>query len=113
MISSANTPDIDIDALAQTGTSNPGLTERYNVDVRDFVILACVCEAGQLDSAELAARIGVSPTTAAYCIESLEKNGLLVSSQSTPTIVAATKDGRALVRKSVQSDERDKEIHHD
>lgn len=103
MTSSTDLPIIDIDGLAETGASNPDLTQRYNVDVREFVVLACVCEIGPVEKALIAARVGLSPTSAKYCIESLVGNGLLLSSSSTPTIISATEDGRALVRKSGRS----------
>lgn len=103
MTTSTDLPDVNIDALAETGNSNPDLTRRYNVDIREFVILACVCEFGQLESADIAAQVGVSPTSATYCIDALVNNGLLIRDASRPTTFSATEDGRALVRKSGQT----------
>ena len=38
--------NLNIEQIVLTGDSNPDLRQRYNVEVREFVILACVCEAG-------------------------------------------------------------------
>jgi DNA-binding MarR family transcriptional regulator len=93
-------PKINIDRLAETGVSNPDLTRKYNVDVREFVILACVCDAGPLDLGNIARRVGLSPTTTRYCLDSLFDNGLLCQPDDRPKMYVPTEDGRALVRKS-------------
>lgn len=93
-------PKINIDQLAENGASNPDLTRKYNVDVREFVILACVCETGRLDRDNIARRVGLSPTTTLYCIDSLLDNGLLCRPGDRPNLYQPTEDGRALIRKS-------------
>lgn len=92
-----------IDLLAETGASNPALIDYYNVDVREFVLLACLYEEGEMDISRTAAHVGLSPTTTRYCLSSLMENSLVLAVDSSPAVFLPTEDGRALIRKSRHS----------
>lgn len=89
-----------VDIAAETGSSNPKLTEMYNVDVREFVVLACLSGAGFMDAHHISSYVGLSLTTTIYCIESLEENGLVECLDSQRDFYRVTNDGRMLIRKS-------------
>ena len=93
-------PLFDPEQLAETGSSNPALIRRYNVEVREFVVLACLNEEGDLDIPQIASRIGLSRTTTQYCMTSLADNGLVRPNRFARETFFATEDGRALIRKS-------------
>ncbi len=93
-------PLFDPELLAETGSSNPALFRRYNVEVREFVVLACLGEEGELDIRQIASRIGLSPTTTQYCMSSLAANGLVRPTRFARESFFVTEDGRALIRKS-------------
>lgn len=91
------------DIAAETGSSNPQLTEKYNVDVREFVVLACINDVGGMHTSDIASCVGLSPTTTKYCLESLTENGLIEAGANGDNYFRTTDDGRLLMRKSRQA----------
>ncbi len=88
------------DVAAETGSSHPKLNEKYNVDVREFVVLACLDDDGGKHVGDIASHVGLSATTTSYCLESLEENGLIKPDNTQKDFYAVTDDGRMLIRKS-------------
>ena len=90
----------DIDSLADTGSANPQLAPCYNIDVREFVVLASLFEAGTFDVERVAARVKLSLSTAQHCIDCLVDNGLAYVVDESHGSYAVSSDGRAVVRES-------------
>lgn len=93
-------PGTDIESLAELGLSNPHLTKYYNVEVRGFVIIACIYERGSMNASQISEMLRLSPTTTAACLDALISNGLLRKSGGRMPFYSPTWDGRALLRKS-------------
>ncbi len=89
-----------VDDYVDTAMSCPDLRVRYDVGVREFVILACLNDHGVADTAEIARSIGLTPTTVTACFVSLTKNGLVRDDNGSTPKFALTTDGLALVRKA-------------
>ncbi len=90
----------EVDKYVDTGTSCPELCAKYDVDIREFVILACMSETGESCVNYLSAAIGLSPTTVSACIDRLFENGLIRSSDENPPRYLPTTDGIAMLRKA-------------
>lgn len=93
----------DAERLARTGSSNSTLIRNYNVEVREFVVLACLNELGEMDMGGIASRVGLSPTSVRYCLDALSDNGLIREANRAPSTYLPTEDGRSLIRKSGES----------
>ena len=102
-MASKNESLFDAERLARTGSSNPTLIRNYNVEVREFVVLACLSELGEMDTGGIATRVGLSPTSVRYCIDALSNNGLVREASRAPETYLPTEDGRSLIRKSGES----------
>lgn len=90
---------VNVELIADAADANPALIRRYNIDVRDFVVLACLCQAGPLHSTRLAALTELSPSSTGYCLEALVDSGLVLIAGD-GIRYTATQDGRSLVRQS-------------
>lgn len=91
---------LNVDRYADIGASCPDLRKRYDVDIREFVVLACLCNAGPAGVDALAEFIHLSHTSTWACLESLEKNHLVRLHDPERRSYTATVDGTALVRKA-------------
>ena len=89
-----------VDEYAITGVSCPVLCASYGVDVREFVLLACVKDIGVATPEGLRDLIGLSPTTLDSCLRKLLDNGLVRLSGDDSPMYRPTPDGLALLRKA-------------
>lgn len=89
-----------VDNYVDTAMSCPDLRVRYDVDVREFVILACLNDLDVTDTAGIAHAIGLALTTVRACLASLLENGLVRADSGPNQRYALTTDGLALVRKA-------------
>ena len=90
----------NIDALADTGASCIKLRVFYDVDIREFVILASLHSRGVADAAILADVTGLSVTSTESCLQRLHENGLIRRDETYGAAYAASADGIGLIRKS-------------
>jgi DNA-binding MarR family transcriptional regulator len=88
------------DELAITGISCPELCASYGVDVREFVLLACLKELGVATTDALTDLLGLSPTTLDSCLTKLLENGLIRLSGDDTKTYSPTLDGLVLLRKA-------------
>lgn len=89
-----------IDNYVDTGVSCPELCERYDVDIREFVVLAWLRDSPDSSQREISEAVGLSPTTTEACLANLVENGLVhLQDRSGPSYVP-TMEGIALLRKS-------------
>lgn len=91
---------IMVDDYVDTAMSCPDLRVRYDVDVREFVVLACLKDLDVAGAAEIARAVGLAPTTVAACLAALLANGLVRTDNGPSLRNALTTDGLALVRKA-------------
>ena len=91
-----------IDEYVGSCNSRPDVCRQYNVDVRDYVVLACINEFVSSDKFDLAQVLLLSPSTISLCLDNLCKNGLIRRSRLRPEIFGLTRDGIALIRKVEQ-----------
>ena len=89
-----------VDEYAITGVSCPELCASYGVDVREFVLLACLKDLGVATTKALRDLIGLSPTTLDSCLTKLLDNGLIRFSGDESQMYRPTPDGLALLRKA-------------
>ena len=87
-----------VDRYADIGASCPDLRKRYDVDIREFVVLARLCNAGPAGVAALSEFLDLSRTSTGACLNGLEKNSLVRLHDPNEQSYAATRDGIALVR---------------
>jgi len=87
-----------VDRYADIGASCPDLRKRYDVDIREFVVLARLCNAGPAGVAALSEFLQLSPTSTGACLTGLERNHLVRPHDPKEQSYAATRDGIALVR---------------
>lgn len=90
----------DIDLLVDTAESCPRLRIKYDVDIREFVVLASLENSGIADKSALSEMTGLSVTSVEFCLYSLLENGLLSVDPRAPNQYASSTDGRALIRKA-------------
>jgi len=89
-----------VDKYAITGVSCPELCATYGVDVREFVLLACLKELSVATTDVLIDLIGLSPTTLDACLTKLLDIGLVQLSGDKPPMYRPMPDGLALLRKA-------------
>jgi hypothetical protein len=89
-----------VDEYAYTGESCPDLCKKYDIEVREFVLLACLQDLGVADAEQLQGSVGLSPTTVRSCVINLLENGLMGSSAEDFQLLHLTADGRALLRRA-------------
>lgn len=89
-----------IDDYVDTAEACLDLRIQYDVDVREFVILACLKDSGVANTAEIACYIGLTPTTVMACLASLRENGLVRADHAPTRQFALTADALSLVRKA-------------
>ena len=87
-----------VDRYADIGASCPDLRKRYDVDIREFVVLARLCNAGPAGVTALSEFLQLSPTSTGACLTGLERNHLVRPHDPKNQSYAATRDGIALVR---------------
>jgi len=92
-----------VDEYANIGGSCPVLRVKYDVDIREFVILACLNDADTVTKSELCSLLGLSPTTVDWCVNNLFKNGLIRESNSESKLYRLSTDGISLIRKAVEA----------
>lgn len=89
-----------VEAYVDTGVSCPELRVKYDVDIREFVILACLSDVTTASMQDIARIVGLSPTSVESCLSTLVENGLIRSQEHPSKRYALTTDGIALVRKA-------------
>lgn len=89
-----------VDEYAITGVSCPELCATYGVDVREFVLLACLKDLGAATAETARDLIGLSPTTLDFCLTKLLENELIRLSGDNSQMYRPTPDGLALLRKA-------------
>lgn len=87
-----------VDEYAITGVSCPDLCLRYGVEVREFVLLACLKDLASANPDKLGKAVGLSRTTVDSCITNLLDIGLVQASDDGAGKYQPTADGRALLR---------------
>ena len=103
MLNQLHTAEFDegrIEQYVHAGSSSAGLCTKYDVDIREFVILACLHDMAVASAEELAGLVGLSRTSVSSCIRSLTKNGLIRTSEGRAGPCRLTTDGLALIRKA-------------
>ena len=73
---------------------------KYDVDIREFVILACIYDVNYADQDEICRLLGLSPTTMEVCLQRLSENGLVRFSDEELRTIRLTTDGISLVRQA-------------
>lgn len=89
-----------VDDYVDTAMCCPDLRVRYDVDIREFVILACLKDLDAAGAAEIAYAVGLAPTTVQACLASLLANRLVRTDNGPSLHNALTTDGLALVRQA-------------
>lgn len=89
-----------IDVYADSGVSSPELCVKYDVDIREFVILAYLHDSGPTGLVAVSKNVGLSLTTTDACLRKLFANGLVRSSARSPKSYLPTTDGLVLLRKA-------------
>jgi len=89
-----------VENQVDTAMSCPDLRIRYDVEIREFVILACLKDLDVADTTDIARAIGLAPTTVTACLASLLENGLVRTENGLNLRYVPTTDGLALVRKA-------------
>lgn len=92
-----------VENYVNAGDSCPQLRVKYDVDIREFVILACVNDADNADEDDISRLLELSPTTVGLCVKKLLENGLIRASQEDPRHYRLTTDGTCLIRKASAS----------
>ena len=90
---------VAVDDFVSAGNSCPDLCAKYDVDIREFVILACLKALSIANAETLQQSVGLSPTTVRFCLANLLENGLVLASADESQLRAST-DGLALLRKA-------------
>ena len=83
-----------------TGDSCSGLRMKYDVDIREFVVLSCINDVQPDTCNEVAEVLSLSLTTVDMCVDSLVANGLLNDEIDGRASLRLTVDGLALLRKA-------------
>lgn len=91
-----------IEDYVLTALSCRDLRVQYDVDVREFVILACLKDLDVAGAAEISRTVGLAPTTVMACLASLLANRLVRHDKGPSLRTALTTDGLALVRKAAR-----------
>lgn len=91
---------VSVDIYASTGDSCPELRTRYDVDVREFVVLSCIKDKAAETRRGLSALVGLSPTTVNDCVTKLRNNGLVRRAYQGLGSLSVTPEGLALLRKA-------------
>ena len=91
-----------IEQYVSTGDSCPDLCVNYDVDIREFVILACVNDIDMASDDDICRVLGLSPTTVEHCINKLAANGLIRSSPKGRRKHRLTTDGFSFIRKAAE-----------
>lgn len=90
----------DLEKHAIIGDACPDLRMKYDVDIREFVILACLQENGSLDRPTLSRVSGLSLTSTNVCLQRLRENGLACIDRNHPTRITPSSEGLALLRQA-------------
>jgi len=91
-----------VDSYSSTGNSCSELRMKYNVDIREFVVLACINDTDYADQNMVCRLLGLSPTTVESCLERLSENGLVRFSGEGSRKYRLTTDGLSLIRKATK-----------
>ncbi|MFQ5610131.1 MAG: MarR family transcriptional regulator [Woeseiaceae bacterium] len=77
------------------------LRQRFNVDLREFVVLAVIYESQSATPSGLSAALELSCTSIDYCLDRLLENGLLAWTNKSFGEIATTFSGRRLIRNAL------------
>jgi len=91
-----------VDSYTSTCDSCPELCVKYDVDIREFVVLACINDTDYANQNEVCRLLGLSPTTVESCLERLSANGLVRFSTGESRMYRLTTDGLSLIRKATK-----------
>lgn len=91
-----------LEAYLEMGTSCPDLRTQYDVDIREFVILACISDLRRANTAKIQRAVGLSPITVSATLRELADNGLVRANGVSIDEYVLTFDGVALVRKAAR-----------
>ncbi|MDH3621722.1 MAG: MarR family transcriptional regulator [Gammaproteobacteria bacterium] len=92
-----------MEAYFEMGTSCADLRTQYDVDIHEFVILACINDLRRANTKRIQRAIGLSPTIISANLTALVDNGLVRSNGVSVDEYVLTFDGVALVRKAARS----------
>ncbi len=84
--------------FAEIGTSCRQFRTRFDVDIREFIILATLYDSCSASSQALSEVLELSASTVDYCLCKLAENGLAMELDRNTCEFCATTDGRKLVR---------------
>lgn len=89
-----------IEAYFEMGASCPDLRGQYDVDIREFVILACVNDFRRAKKTQIQRAVGLSPKTVSANLSALVDSGLMRTNGVSIDEYVLTFEGIALVRKA-------------
>jgi DNA-binding MarR family transcriptional regulator len=92
-----------VETCANTGALCPDPQIKYDVDVREFVVLAFIHDYRRAKPAQIGRAVGLSRTTVSRALSALIENGLIRPNGVSIDEYALTFDGVALVRKAACS----------
>jgi predicted transcriptional regulator len=84
--------------LADVATTNLDLCEKYDIEVREFVLLAVICDSDGVQPQVLSTLLEISRTTVDYCLSNMVENGLVRKTAEIFGDYCATADGKRLIR---------------
>lgn len=89
-----------VEAYFEMGASCPDLRGQYEVDIREFVVLACISEFRRAKRTQIQRAVGLSPKTVSANLRVLVDNGLIRTNGVSVDEYVPTFEGIALVRKA-------------
>ena len=92
-----------LQAYEEIGASCPDLRLEYDVDIREFVVLAFIHDFRRVKPAQIEQAVGLSRTIVSTTLRALIDNGLIRPNGVSIDEFALTFDGIALVRKATRS----------
>lgn len=92
-----------LETYAEIGASCPDLRIKYDVDIREFVVLAFMHDFRRAKPTQIERAVGLSRTAVSTTLSALIDNGLIRPNGVSVDEYALTFEGVALVRKAAHS----------
>lgn len=92
-----------VEAYFEVGAPGPDLRRHYDVDIREFVVLACIYEFRRAKKSQIQRAVGLSSKTIAANLSVLVDNGLIRTNGVSVDEYVPTFEGIALVRRRTEN----------
>ena len=92
-----------VEAYFEMGAPSPDIRGRFDVDIREFVVLACIYEFRRAKKTQIQRAVGLSSRTIAANLSVLVDNGLIRTNGVSVDEYVPTFEGIALVRRRTES----------